>query len=208
MIFKNNTPKSIDWWHKIFLIFSNVHNKNKRLTSVKKSDLFHTLFIFFKHKKNGVVALEIALTLPILLILIMGIIEFSIIFSIRSGIENITSNIQRSNSARFNFSQNYLEEELHRRLVNILPRPQNTTICVNTHKTLQNILNANGFTNCVRYSANRTINPTFIGLGTGGDYVEVKVTYKHKYLTPLGGLMNTLGNDLTFSSVAYIRREF
>ncbi len=183
------------------------------------------MFIDFLKKKNAVAFLEIALILPIFLILVMGIIEFSIIFSIRSGLEEISRDLARAATSQrmgrtgdittlTTSSYTYEEQLIHRihtKATNIVLKPQNLQLCIVVRAQLVNIANvdtnslASG--NCVNFNSDRAIEPVLAFTLNEGQYVLVSLSYKHEYLTPLGRLISALGNDFKFATIAYFRKE-
>jgi hypothetical protein len=177
------------------------------------------MFIDFLKKKNAVAALEIAMILPIFLILIMGIIEFSIIFSIRSGMEEISrafgkwataklSGIQFAAAAGVTYEKGLINW-LHERTTNIVLKPGKLRLCIEVRPTLVGITNItnNQINNCKNFSNNRNVKPNQFFNINDGQYALVTISYKHEYLTPLGGLISTLGYNVTFTSIAYLKKE-
>jgi hypothetical protein len=184
------------------------------------------MFIDFLKKKNAIAFLEIALILPIFLILVMGIIEFSIIFSIRSGLEEISRDLARattsenigitggldtSSIASIDTYKKKLIYRIHTKATNIVLKPQNLRLCIVVRTTLVNITAVNANTpppaNCVNFSSNRAIQPGLAFNIVSGNYALVRLSYRHEYLTPLGRLIAALGNDLTFATIAYFRKD-
>jgi hypothetical protein len=181
--------------------------------------------INFLIRKNAVAALEMTFILPILLILIMGLVEFSTIFSLRAGIEEVARQIARvklSRSGATNYGitigstdpeDKILTDLIHEKLVSIVLKPQNTQICVSKSPFLSNFArNINLTSECINFSSDPNTEPTALNMGNPGDYVKIQISYQHDYLTPMGKILNFLGNGTTtnstsFSTVTYFRKE-
>ncbi len=181
--------------------------------------------INFLVRKNAVAALEIAFIAPILLILVMGLIEFSAIFSLRAGIEEVARQIARiklTRSGTTNYGSSIgstdpedriLTDLIHDKLVNIVLKPQNTEVCVSRSPFLSNFArNINLMPQCINFNANPITKPPTLNMGNPGDYVEIQISYQHDYLTPVGRLLNFFGsgtttNSTSFATVTYFRKE-
>lgn len=177
------------------------------------------MLIDFLKKKSGLAFLEIALISPIFLVLVMGIIEFSIIFSIRSGLEEISRDFARKTLAQATFvtiatQQNISYEQavinfIHTRSTNIVLKPQNLQFCIAMRQKLSDIIiiPLTSMTQCVQFSSNRNTKSTAFFNINDKDYIVIRLSYRHQYLTPLGRLIRALGNDLTFYTITYFKKE-
>lgn len=184
-----------------------------------KLKALYRLLIF---SQKGSIALEIAFILPLFLSLILAIFELSIIFSLRSGIEDIAREASRTkltvsgaqvyaNNAGLSGSDDeVIMEMLHEKLVNIVFTPENTTICSTIYADEESLNNdiSSSARSCVIFDADPNMIPSSIPLGNSNDYARLEIVYQHDYLTPFGALLSsTFGKNLTFSTVSYFRKE-
>ncbi len=177
------------------------------------------MFIDFLKKKDALAFLETALILPIFLTLVMGIIEFSIIFSIRSGLEEVSRSFARitatkAGGLRLIGNQNITYRQaitnfMHERATNIVLRPENLRFCIEVRPDLTGILDVaiNTMTTCVQFNQSRNTRPNAFFNINDQEYGVVKLSYTHEYITPIGRLVTALGNNLTFNTVTYFRKE-
>ena len=177
--------------------------------------------IGFLKNNNAVAAIEMAFVIPVLLVLMMGFLEFSIVFSLRSAIEQVSREISRIKLTSglttingtlittTNTADKLLTNLLHKKLVAIVFKPENTEICASYATTIQGFIsNFNANQNCVIFSSNKNTSPSpSLNMGGAGNYVKIDIKYKHQYLTPIGKLINSLGTNLPFTSTTYFRNE-
>ncbi len=191
---------------------------------IKFKKVFSLLSKCYQNTK-GAVLLEIALILPTLIILIMGILEFSLIFSLRAGVEEVSRAVTRiqlsSTGGNAYAERNNLGGQAIDRVITDLMvermqaiafmpndgKQTNINICSSNFRTASQLANSTPATgNCINFNRDTNTVPV-INLGAEGDYVRVDINYRHDFLTPLGSLIQNLGPFVNFSSTTYFRKE-
>jgi hypothetical protein len=171
---------------------------------------------FINHIK-ATVSIEIAFVLANILILLFGILELSLMYSIRSGLETIAQEISRDSlstsggdfltalSADPSLDRNqYFTDLIHQKIVNIISKPEDIELCV---LTLVDLNASAPLTNeCVQFSPDAATRPTTVNFGNSDDFIKIYINYTHEYLTPLGSLIGTLSNT-TIQILSISRRE-
>ena len=145
-------------------------------------------------RNDGASIIEFAIILPVFLLLIVGIIEFSLVMFISSVIEGATNNVARLNKTGFERSTNpnqaqAQQEDMDRIRELILARGYN----IIKSSDLDVLIKPNGG------SATGT-------LGGSGEMVTYETTYRWKIITPF--LTDILGsNDMTLKSQVVVINE-
>lgn len=138
-----------------------------------------------KNTEDGVAAVEFAIVLPILLLLLFGIIEFSVIFYNKAMITNASRE-----GARAGIVYDWDEDSSG------LTHQEIETVVMNYLG--DNLINFGG-------ESNAEVTTSGIG-GSAGDPLEVNVTYRYDYLI-LPGFVESLAGGLNLSARTVMRIE-
>jgi len=180
-----------------------------------------------KHIRNlqknisGVISIEITLVISYILLLIFAILEFTIMYSLRSGLETISRDISRNNLSATGGSYNlylqgggadsrdiYFTRAVYRRISNIISKPENIELCITVYNSLNSVANeTGGIRECRNFQANNT--PASMNWGDSGQFVQIKITYEHDFISPIGTLLQGFApdNNLIITSHSYARVE-
>jgi Flp pilus assembly pilin Flp len=155
----------------------------------------------FKGDQSGSLAIEYAFVLPVLLMLILGTLEFSIMLFTRSSIENTMANVARQAMAgdswttpdgtpRGTYYQNLLEEELSK--VVMTPGQLEVSAPVSFARW---------------YEWVNDIGRPQQDFGRPYQIVEYTATYRYEWLTPLGMLADLASGETVLMSTVFIRND-
>jgi len=176
-----------------------------------------TLKRFLKHEK-GAIFIEMAVVLPLMITVIMAIFEYSIIFAMRTGINNQLQAIMRIRStssvdysaAPYNVTtltgtsisnrNARATVALYRGLNNIVFDITQARISTKMANTL-NAMPANS-TNSRAFTATEPTT-SMIQYSTAR-YAQIELNYKYNYITPVGVLIKFLTNQASNTSLDMI----
>ncbi|GEM_PF-3753526 len=147
---------------------------------------------------KGASLIEFALVLPVLLLFLLGTIEYCMVFYIRGSIESVTHDTARKAITGSNYGgSGTREEELDHML----------------QESLSNISGANGTFNI---TTEVYVNLTKLGTpmlgaskyGGSNHIVRYVVEYEHNFITPLAHfLAEDQGNRLVLTSTVFVKNE-
>jgi Flp pilus assembly protein TadG len=178
----------------------------------------------FLRCESGVTALEFAFVSPVLLLFIVGILEFAMIFLASNVMENAVNNASRTGKT------GYVESGISREqtLLNAISEriggfldPSKITIAATTYESFDDIGQGEPYTDSDgsgAYEAGETFTDTngngqwdsdmgSSGYGNSGEVVVYRISYPWNLMTPLLG--NIIGTDgvLTLSTRIVVRNE-
>ena len=178
--------------------------------------MVHNFFV----QEKAVAGIEMAFTIPVFIMLSMAILEYAVIFSVRSGLEEITREISRVKQSTNGNNDTAITNNLHTRITDIVFDPQNVTVdtYVQTPTGVSaewrslfglhvNLVEPGVIpTSSVTFNANRAVRPAPLNLGTSLSFVAIRVTYRHEYFTPMAAIAG-LGNDITMNTFSAFQKE-
>lgn len=150
--------------------------------------------------EEGASAIEFAIVLPVLLLFLMGTIEYCYVFYLRGSIETVTHQTARMamTGARYTGVGGDREAELADSLNKGLGKiaglnPAKTSIERRVYRHL---------------TAVRTGSVTGTGFGGSGEIVRYIIRYDYEFITPLANLASgSIENRLSLTSTVFIKNE-
>jgi hypothetical protein len=152
--------------------------------------------------------------------------EYALIFSIRTGIEEVARQVSRTrlstngDAGISGTSAGGVSADILTRLYDLLlgvvgnGNMENVTVCTKFTKEIVNFVPLPYYVSaqCEQFSNARPVytsadDANLPKFGNTLDYVAARITYTHQYLTPLGALATGLGSDLQMTSFIYFKRE-
>lgn len=151
----------------------------------------------FTNSKKGTTAIEFALVVPAFLMLIVGILEFTIMLYMRGSLEHAIGQVARKsiNGASYHSGLSR-EESIDKMLDETLG-----AIVFNKDNLKYEAVCYNGFNN---WNAGITCGTAY---GGASDIVEYTVYYKHEFITPLGYLLSGENNSIDLMSTFFVQTE-
>jgi Flp pilus assembly protein TadG len=144
---------------------------------------------------RGATAIEYAITLPIVLLIIMGILEFSIMLYVRSTIEETTRSVARIAITKTGNSNGSLSSILKERLKAVVLDPAALTINSRAYDTYQS------------FNSDMPNNGITSPFGKSDTIMRYTVTYNYKFLTPLPILFNRASRTVLIQSTVFAKNE-
>lgn len=155
--------------------------------------------------EGGVAAIEFALVFPLFMLIVMGIMEFSLIIYQRSAIENATHEVLRVSQTR---NSGLLNSQLRRLITTKIQASMITGIDRNNlqivsrqHASLNSGETAS--INCKNYAV-----WSCFGQGIAGSVIEITVTYNYDFISPLAILANGMESSMIITSTGFVKNEY
>jgi hypothetical protein len=180
----------------------------------------------FIANKAGVVSIEIAFIASSFILLIMGIVEYSVIFSLRGGLEEISRGLSRERQAVSegeDYNNWLIKNNLTRfgadarmtmltvqKIRKIVPNPHNIRVNMIIYNKTGDIVNDIEQTNkTFNFIKDQwIIHPgQYLKSASHSQYVRYEIKYKHDFITPIGYIYSSLAGSVEFSTVSYFRKE-
>ena len=183
---------------------------------------FIDLFSKGRHGRQGAIAIEFALILPVFLYLLVGILEVSVLFFtttvVDGEIEDAARKIRTGEAQLSGDTLSTFQTELCSSLLGVYDC-SNMSYDVQTFSSFSTVsvpdlrVNGNGDTVYDDYDDpvnddNDVLYVTEFTPGGSGEITVIRVTYSYGFITPLiGGLLGDSGNSKLLSSTAVFRNE-
>lgn len=152
----------------------------------------------FRRARRGATLIEFAILAPLFLLLLLGIMDFTLLMTKWVMAENAINSVSRQ--AIVNPTGTDMRASFQRAsfgLIN-MSRPSNC-VCA---RAFNNIVAANSAN--LPSSCNGNSCPN--NLGSRGQYVLFEANFSHRFVTPLGGLLRILGVNGSFNSIEMTAR--
>ena len=159
----------------------------------------NNLLQHFRRGRSGATAIEYAITLPVVLALVMGTLEYSIMLYTRSSIEHATANVARMAASSAAFKSSYADRDGYYQ--GLLERSVRSVVIF---KDNVEVPPPGTFLRWGDWRSNMAEGgPSF---GQPYRIMEYKVYYTHQFLTPLPWvIMSLFGSKQEQAGISQIR---
>jgi len=150
---------------------------------------------FLRHRTDGATLIEYALLAPVFFLLLMGLMDFGLMMTKWVLTDNALNQVSRS--AIVNPALD-IQSEINRKTAGLVQFDnQNTCLVVRSFSSHAALSAAPVYSSCSSYGS-------YGGTaGAVGNYVLYEVILTHRFITPIGGLMQLVGSDTPFESIKF-----
>lgn len=150
---------------------------------------------FLRHRTDGATLIEYALLAPVFFLLLMGLMDFGLMMTKWVLTDNALNQVSRSGIV--NPALN-IQSEINKKTAGLVKFDnQDTCLLVRSFNSFSALNAAPAVSDCGSC-------PNCSGTaGSPGDYVLYQVIFTHRFITPIGGLMQLVGSDTPFESIKF-----